>query len=415
MVPTMLLGQESFKVRSGEVQFTSFTQNDIAAVNALEDAQYKEIVIDKKMGQNDFDLLCNNLNWIKKLKIKTGNKSITDISVVSNLKGLQEFELSNLQNSKENALDLNVFSGLRNLKKLILRGTPVQNTEALAQNSLLEELVLFKCDAPSLNFLSGTPSLKKLDLFNNGAITDYSPLSVLSKLEELDLTFNVNLTDEQLTSITNISTLKYIDISFCNKPTHLDFLKNKPQLEHLKISGCRALTDFSALINISTLKSINANKTQLKDLEVLAQNKSVENLNLRGTQVSFIDPLSKCPNLRELDLSDTPLKNIDGLSECTDLRQVKMINCKIEDIAALSKATKLRTLVLINTLVSALEPLKDCTELTFLEVQGSPIKDFSPLLKGEKLRRLTVSSSVPEEQLNSLKEKFSSLKIITKD
>lgn len=413
-VPAILLGQESFKIRSDEVQFTSFAQTDIAKVNAIEDVQFKEIVIDKKMTQNDFELMCNGLNWIKKLKIKSGNKSITDISAVSNLKNLQEFELENLTGSKENTLDVKVLAELKNLKKLVLRSTSVHNTEALAQNTLLEELVLFKCDAPSLSFLKSTPSLKKLDLFNNRMITDYSPISALSQLEELDLTFNLNLTDEQLVSITKISTLKSIDIGFCEKPTNLDFLQNKPNLEHLNLNGCRGLTNFTALENISTLKSINANKTQLKDLDVLAKNQSIENLNLRDTEISSVEPLGAFSGLKELDLSDTPLSDIAGLSGCKNLRQVKLINCKINDIGALGQASKLRTLHLINTPVTSIEALKNCSELTFLEVQESPIEDFSPLLEGNNLRRLTVSELVPEEQLNPLKEKFSSLKVVTK-
>lgn len=413
--PMSLFAQESYKVKRSEIVFTSFSKSDIDAINAVEDAQYKEIIIDKKMGQEDFELLCANLDWITKLNVKSRNKQINDVSSIGQLKNLEELELESFNGSKENPVDLGTFSELSKLKRLVLRSTKVTNTDALKSNTLLEELNLFKSDAESLAFLSDTPELKSLNLSANEVVEDYSPLGNLKKLEELNLTFNLNLTDEQLETLQDISSLKQIDLSFCGKITSLDFLQNNTELEDLRVRGCRQLSDFSALSNISTLKFFSAEKTQLKNLDDLAQNTALENFKIRDTEVASIETLKSFTKLKEIDLSDTKITDLSPLSECPNLRNVKLINCKIEDLSALSGAADLSTLILINTSLTDIKALASCSDLTYLEIQDTQVSDLSPLLEGEKLRRLTLSSTVPEEQLDPLKKKFGKLKVIVKD
>lgn len=415
VLPITLFAQESYQVKRSEIVFTSFSKSDVDAVSAVEDAQYKEIVIDKKMGQEDFDLLCASLDWITKLNVKTRNKEISDVSAIGQLSNLEELELESFNGSKENPVDLAAFSELSKLKRLVLRSTKVKNTDALKSNALLEELNLFKSDAESLSFLSDTPELKSLNISANEIVEDYAPLGNLKKLEELDLTFNLNLTDEQLEALQALTSLKQVDLSFCGKITSLDFLQQSTNLEDLRVRGCRQLSDFSALSNISSLKFVSAGKTQLKNLDDLAQNTSMENFKIRDTEVASIEVLKSFTKLKEIELSDTQITDLSPLSACTNLRSIKLINCKIEDLTALSEATDLSTLILINTPVTDISALANCSDLTYLEIQETGISDLSPLLEGEKLRRLTLSSSVPEEQLDPLKKKFGKLKVIVKD
>jgi len=126
VLPVTLFAQESYQVKRSEIVFTSFSKSDVDVVSAVEDAQYKEIVIDKKMGQEDFDLLCGSLDWITKLSVKPRNKEIKDVSSLGQLSNLEELELENFNGSKENPIDLQAFSDLGKLKKLVLRNTKVK-------------------------------------------------------------------------------------------------------------------------------------------------------------------------------------------------------------------------------------------------------------------------------------------------
>jgi Leucine-rich repeat (LRR) protein len=211
--------------------------------------------------------------------------------------------------------------------------------------------------------------LESLNLLGTG-INDKQlrSISVLSKLQTLNLSHNKRITNEGVKNLSILTQLKVLDLSR-NKSNDLDFIQQIP-LEELNLRGMRfQILDGLKLSNISTLTGLtelNLSYTELKTnmLDFLATLKNLRALDLSSyydTPRAFVDALPSVLNefkrLKSLNLNGRGAGDLilDSIARMTDLQALELSSCKLTSggIAEISHLTKLTILNLCGNELSA--------------------------------------------------------------
>ena len=192
-------------------------------------------------------------------------------------------------------------------------------------------------------------------------------------LEELDLS-GKNLTDADLTDLSQMSSLKFLD------------LRDNP------------ITDLSPIAGLTELEEFAVTCDQIGDLSPLSGLVNLEILRLAGDESGvgkFTDltPLRGLTNLRTLHLPANGPTSLDGLEDMTQLTDLALISgsssniATVQNIDALAGLTEMKELHLQVTGISDLTPLAGMTELQSLQIGGNlAVSDLSPLAGLTKLQ-----------------------------
>mgnify|MGYP000197477477 CR=1 FL=1 len=193
---------------------------------------------------------------------------------------LTELDLSNNQ-----LIDIKPLSGLSQLTELDLSGNQLDSISPLSGLSQLNQLGLSYNQLSDMRPLSRLSQLTELDLSGNQLI-DIRPLSDLSQLTELDLSGN------QLDNISPLSGLS--------------------QLTRLDLSGNR-ISDIKPLSGLSQLNQLGLSENKLSDIRPLSGLSQLTLLLLSSNKISDIRPLSGLSQLTELDLSHNKIEDVRPL------------------------------------------------------------------------------------------------------
>ena len=192
-------------------------------------------------------------------------------------------------------------------------------------------------------------------------------------LEELDLS-GKNLTDADLTNLSQMSSLKFLD------------LRDNP------------ITDLSPIAGLTELEEFAVTCDQIGDLSPLSGLVNLEILRLAGDESGvgkFTDltPLRGLTNLRTLHLPANGPTSLDGLEDMTQLTDLALISgsssniATVQNIDALAGLTEMKELHLQVTGISDLTPLAGMTGLQSLQIGGNlAVSDLSPLAGLTKLQ-----------------------------
>ena len=228
-----------------------------------------------------------------------------------------------------------------------------------------------------LSPLSGLTNLTSLILsFNGFNITDISPLAGLANLTALQL-FYTNVSDiSPLASLTNLTrlTLGSEDIMV----TDISPLAGLTKLNYLFLAR-NAITDISPLAGLDNLKYLNLWRNKIKDISPLASLGNLYYLNLGNNPILDISLLSGMSNLEKLHLDDLNITDITLLGGLTDLIELDLSNNAITDISVLAGLTDLTELRLDNNNVTDISVLSGLTSLTTLVLDYNSITDVSAL------------------------------------
>ena len=133
-------------------------------------------------------------------------------------------------------------------------------------------------------------NILKLDLSKCKNINDFSFISNLEKLENL-----------------NISNTKIFDISFIEKNRNI---------KELDLKGCKSIKDYSFISNLEKLEKLNLSNIKITDVPFLEKNKNIKELDLKGCDnikdYSFISNIEK---LEKLNLSNSKISDISFLAK----------------------------------------------------------------------------------------------------
>lgn len=282
-------------------------------------------------------------------KVKSLNLSDTDFADIS---GLEKFtSLTELYLNNNSVSNLTPLSSLTNLKKLSVYGTDVYDISPVSNLTNLEELNLSRNDLwdGSFSKLSNLTKLKKLDISHNyitgisgisnltnleelnlfdNAITDFSQLSGLIKLEILNIAENNEASNSisGVNAIGNLTNLKELNFSYNNHANITQYLTNLTKLEVLDLTQNRLTnSNLSDLSGLTNLKELNLNDNDLSDISPLLGLSRLEYLNINNNDYSSLDGVWNnglvWPNMTKLSIaynnissSSSGISNLIGLS-----------------------------------------------------------------------------------------------------
>lgn len=179
-------------------------------------------------------------------------------------------------------------------------------------------------------------------------------------------------------------------------------------ITQLRLDGTR-VTDLTPLAGLIGLKELSLNGTGVTDLTPLAGLGGLTELSFNGTGVTDLTLLTGLTRLRALQISKTGVADLTPISAFKGLQELWLDQTGVTDLSPLDGLTKLKRLKLDQTQVSDLTPLAGLTELTDLRIDQTSVTDLTPLagligLTRFRIDRTSVSDLTPLEHLKELQE-----------
>ncbi|HIR50564.1 MAG TPA: leucine-rich repeat domain-containing protein [Candidatus Avoscillospira avicola] len=265
--------------------------------------------------------------------------------------------------------DLRWFTGLRTLTVQNVSGL---DFTPLSQLTKLTELDLSGCtiSSGSLDAIGGLTSLQRLRL-NNCALTDIGALSQLTKLKELQLA------DNSLSEIGVLSLMLDLEtVTLTNNPiTSIASLSACGKLQYLDISGCD-VTALAALSDKQQLTTLLAGNNTITDLSVLSGCSALSVLEVQYNLVSDISVLAQLPALTQFNGNNNQITAVPDFDEANSVLQIfRVDNNQIEDLSGLAGINSLNYVYADYNQVKTILPLADNINLIQVNVWDNPIPE----------------------------------------
>jgi len=183
---------------------------------------------------------------------------------------------------------------------------------------------------------------------------DFSFLSSITTLNSL-LVSNTSVSQEALSCIADVKTLKQLTLNNCN------------------LSGIKPLEKATGLI------ALDLSNNALRALDSLAVLTSLETLNLSHNAVANLNMLSGLSSLTTLDVSYNALATLSQISQLKQLRVLRADYNSISDLGSFGNLTRLTHLSLEKNQISDVTPIAQCTLLEELNIASNAITDISSL------------------------------------
>ena len=154
-----------------------------------------------------------------------------------------------------------------------------------------------------------------------------------------------------------------------------------------KVSGLPITTE-----DMTTMTSIKANGTDIRDLTGLQFATELELVEFRDNAISDLSPFAGLTKIVLIGISGNLISDLSPLSELIELRHLSMHNNpEITDLSPLKGLTNLDYISLVgSSKISDISPLAGLTNLKTIVIWGSPISDLSPLSGLTKLEGLDI-------------------------
>ena len=157
-------------------------------------------------------------------------------------------------------------------------------------------------------------------------------------------------------------------------------------------------SDVSPLTNLTQLKTLVLDGSNIRDVSPLAQLTQLTELRLTFSNIRDVSPLAKLKNLRVLDLHNYRYDNdrsvdMSPLAHLTQLTELNLTGNGISDVSWLTGLMNLTTLNLTYNAIVDVSPLTGLTNLTVLDLSNNNIVDVAPLTSLMNLPQLDLSSN----------------------
>lgn len=265
--------------------------------------------------------------------------------------------------------DLRWFTGLRTLTVQNVSGL---DFSPLSQLTKLTELDLSGCtiSSGSLDAIGVLTSLQRLRL-NNCALTDIGALAQLTGLKELQLA------DNSLSEVGVLSLMLDLEtVTLTNNPiTSIASLSACGKLQYLDISGCD-VTALAALSDKQQLTTLLAGNNTITDLSVLSGCKALSVLEVQYNLVSDISVLAQLPALTQFNGNNNQITAVPDFDEANSVLQIfRVDNNQIEDLSGLAGINSLNYVYADYNQVKTILPLADNINLIQVNVWDNPIPE----------------------------------------
>ena len=211
-------------------------------------------------------------------------------------------------------------------------GVRVKNLKGLQYAENLEKLSMVNQAFGDISALSNLTKLKYLDLRNvakdSHGIKDVSPLKRLVNLEYLNL-FKAEPTN--INELENLVKLKTLNLG-ATKINSVDFAKNMTNLEYLNLEH-NEFTDITALENLVNLKTLlldstvktwitDTSKSRIKDISKLNRLTKLEELGVSNNDIDNIDVVKNFKKLNKFHATNNNIANFESLLSLSGLQEV---------------------------------------------------------------------------------------------
>ena len=333
--------------------------------------------------------VCSNLEYLN-----LANTGITDISVLSELPALRRLNLSD-----------NCTMVYDEAQKRKIPCSTIADWSLLSELTALTELDLKFAGFYDASYLSNLTNLVSLDLSYNSYLTDISPLSNLKSLEFLGL--NGSAWGYYQTNSSRLIHGYFFDIDHLfiyGEITDISCLSALQNLKTLEISSQIQINDFSCLSECKNLQKINALNSSLTDISFISKI-PIKELIVPQCDIEDFTPLSDCKDIISLNLSSTDFSDTSLLTSFKDLKSLNLSNIwgstgdpsigsyQILELEYLSELTQLEELNLERTQISDISSLSGLVNLEVLDISDNDISDISALSGMSELEVLDVSGN----------------------
>lgn len=164
----------------------------------------------------------------------------------------------------------------------------------------------------------------------------------------------------------------------------LRILASMDNLQALYLSST-PVVDLSPLSSLSQLSRLDIDYTSVADISPLASNRQLRMLNLSATNVTDLSPLTRHSSLEVLYLAYAAIEDISPLDTLPNLSMLDLAHTNVVNLSPLANAKLLHWLRLSHSAVNDLSSLAKLTELTTLHLEHTPVRDLRILLRFPRL------------------------------
>ena len=240
----------------------------------------------------------------------------------------------------------------------------------------------------TLEDLSAIPNLTTVTIHDETGISDFSELSNMRNVKNLDLT-NCGVNSDALNSLSSMTWLENLTLD-ANSLSDISSLSSLVKLTALSLRD-NNIKDISALSSLSSLTEIDFSENFIQDISVLSGLSRLKTLNLSNNLITTVSALSELSNLRDLRLSGNQITSVEALRSLTGLTTLDLSNNTISNISALSSMRSLVNLDISSNSVTSFEHLSGLSNLTTLNASYNTASNFD-LLSGTNIKYLTASN-----------------------
>lgn len=242
------------------------------------------------------------------------------------------------------------------IKEQVSKAEESGNSDLWINENTEEAVTLNVVTQEDIAAIAECENLKRLDIVIWGENIDLSPLSNLSKLQDVSITFGTG------------------------DKTDLSFLKEMNDLTDITIDRCCVIDNLSLFENKPCLKKLFLEYVEDVDLSYLTNCTELRELHIEGKHIRNAEGLSGLLHLKDLYLLDyyiylqeeEPMTlNLYSFTNLTELEWILLAHINITDISPLSNLPDLRDITLVNTDVDDIKLLSNLPNLSDLQIYGN--------------------------------------------
>ncbi len=218
-------------------------------------------------------------------------------------------------------------------------------------------------------------NLEWISLSYNLGIADFTPLTLLPKLNVLDLN-GCGVSD--IAFVADLPPLRELHV-WQGSITDISALAGQTALERLNLAYSAGITSFAVLSSLTNLYDLWLEGTGVSNISFAAHMPRLHGLSVEAGNVGDLSPLAGATNLAWLDMANNQVTNAAPLAGCTRLEWLSAGNNRIADLGFVTPLTRLTFLSLGQNAIEDLAPLAGLTLLDFLDIGWNPLTNAAPI------------------------------------
>ncbi|CAM4310996.1 leucine-rich repeat domain-containing protein [Pseudoalteromonas byunsanensis] len=256
-----------------------------------------------------------------------------------------------------------------------------------------------ECKGVPIRSLEGLQTLSQLVSVKIES-TYLEGLEILGSLTQLeDLTLHDDYVDTDYSALNNLTALKSLSIYSRTYNSTID-LSNFQNLTSLTLQSIYFSYDLFDISELPTsLTELHLSRLEVYNARALSSLSQLEKLSLDNvSNIDSLSFLSQMPNLKEATLANLNVSDISALASTPNLEKLVLRDANIEDFSIIGDLTKLTSLALEYKYIGYnrafdINTIKTLSELATLSLRGIELENTAGLNSLSNLTALTLSNN----------------------